>query len=189
MNIGAIPRDIDRVITEYPRLDLGVPVVGEYKKDGHPFNKQRMTPVPVRESETIISSLVPGVKYRILVWGLGGGDDRRRSQSPAVREVTTMERSELMHSNAPVCMYMMYIICIIYMCPNARVLSLQEHHLQYILDILGYISDFITDIYPHGRRKEIQNGGALKLLDRADSSMRNKHHEVVLIVSSELELN
>ena len=41
----------------------------------------------------------------------------------------------------------------------------------------------------HGRRKEIQNGGALKLLDRADSSMRNKHHEVVLIVSSELELN
>ena len=39
----------------------------------------------------------------------------------------------------------------------------------------------------HGRRKKIQNGGALKLLDRADSSMRNKHHEFVLIVSYELE--
>ena len=40
------------------------------------------------------SSLVPGAKYRITAWGLGGGDDRRRSQSPAVREVTTMEQSK-----------------------------------------------------------------------------------------------
>ena len=42
------------------------------------------------------SSLVTGAKYRITVWGLSGGGDRRRSQSPAVREVTTMEQSELM---------------------------------------------------------------------------------------------
>ena len=83
MNIGTIPRDIERVIIGYHRLDLGVPVVGEY------VNNQIV-------SSRTFSSLVPGAKYRITAWGLGGGDDRRRSQSPAVREVTTMEQSEFM---------------------------------------------------------------------------------------------
>ena len=50
----------------------------------------------VGRSSRTFSSLVPGAKYRITAWGLGGGDDRRRSQSPAVRENTTMEKSELM---------------------------------------------------------------------------------------------
>ena len=84
VNIGTIiPSGIERVIIGYHRLDLGVPVAGEY------VNNQ------IGSSRTF-SSLVPGAKYRITAWGLGGGDDRRRSQSPAVREVTTMEQSELM---------------------------------------------------------------------------------------------
>ena len=40
-------------------------------------------------------SLVPGATYRIIAWGLGGVDDRKRSQSPAVIEVTTVEKGEL----------------------------------------------------------------------------------------------
>ena len=83
VNIGDIPSGICRVIIGYHRLDLEVPVVGEY------WNNDR------RSSRTF-SSLVPGAKYRITARGLGGGDDRRRSQSPAVREVTTMEKRELM---------------------------------------------------------------------------------------------
>ena len=83
MNIGTIPSGIERVIIGYHRLDLGVPVVGEYGNNH-------------RRSSRTFSSLVPGAKYRITAWGLGGGGDRRRSQSPAVREVTTMEQSELM---------------------------------------------------------------------------------------------
>ena len=83
VNIGAIPSVKGRVIIGYHRLDLGVPVVGEYGNN--------------REgSSRTFSSLVPGAKYRITAWGLGGGYDRRRSQSPAVREVTTMEKRELM---------------------------------------------------------------------------------------------
>ena len=82
VNIGTIPSGIERVIIGYHRLDLGVPVVGEY--------------VNHREGSKTFSSLVPGAKYRITVWGLSGGHDRRRTQSPAVREVTTMEKSELM---------------------------------------------------------------------------------------------
>ena len=81
VNIGSIPSGIERVIFGYHRLDLGVPVVGEYWNNG-------------RVSSRTFSSLVPGAKYRVTAWGLGGGDDRRRSQSPAVREVTTMEQSE-----------------------------------------------------------------------------------------------
>ena len=81
MNIGTISSGIERVIIGYHRLDLGVPVVGEYGN-----NPERST----------FSSLVPGAKYRITAWGLGGGGDRRRSESPAVREVTTLEQSELM---------------------------------------------------------------------------------------------
>ena len=82
VNIGAIPSGIDRVIIGYHRLDLGVPVVGEYVN-----NNKRL-------SRTFFS-LVPGAKYRITAWGLGGGGDRRRSQSPAVREVTTIEQCKL----------------------------------------------------------------------------------------------
>ena len=78
-----MPSGIERVIIGYHRLDLGVPVVGEYGNIG------------MRQSRAF-SSLVPGAKNRITAWGLGGGSDRRASQSPAVREVTTMERSELM---------------------------------------------------------------------------------------------
>ena len=80
VNIGKITSGIGRVIIGYHRLDLGVPVVGEYE------NERSIT----------FSSLVPGAKYRITAWGLGGGDDRRRSPSPAVREATTIEQSELM---------------------------------------------------------------------------------------------
>ena len=83
MNFGIIPSGIERVIIGYHRLDLGVPVVGEHGNNG-------------KESSRTFSSLVPGAKYRITAWGLGGGDDRKRSQSPAVREVTTMDQSELM---------------------------------------------------------------------------------------------
>ena len=83
MTIGTIPSGIERDIIGYHRLDLGVPVVGEY---GHNMKRSSRT----------FSSLVPGAKYRITAWGLGGDTDRRRSQSPAVREVTTMEQSELM---------------------------------------------------------------------------------------------
>ena len=83
MIIGTIPSGIDRVIIGYHRLDLGVPVVGEHVNN-------------IKRSSRTFSSLVPSAKYRITTWGLGGGDDRRRSRSPAVREVTTMEHSELM---------------------------------------------------------------------------------------------
>ena len=79
MNIGAIPTK--RVIIGYHRLDLGVPVVGEYGNNGMGVSRT-------------FSSLVPGAKYRITAWELGGTDDRRRSQSPAVREVTTMEKGK-----------------------------------------------------------------------------------------------
>ena len=84
MNIGNITSGIERVIIGYHRLDLGVPVGGEYVNNND------------RTSSRTFSSLVPGAKYRITAWGLSGGDDRRASQSPAVREVTTKEQSELM---------------------------------------------------------------------------------------------
>ena len=83
MNNGIILSGLDRIIIGYHRLDLGVPVVGEF------WNNDKV-------SSITFSSLVPGAKYRITAWELGGGDDRRRSRSPAVREVTTMEQSELM---------------------------------------------------------------------------------------------
>ena len=83
MNIGNIPSGIGRVIIGYHRLDLGVPVGGEFVQNGMGYSRT-------------FSSLVPGAKYRITAWGLGGDTDRRRSRSPAVREVTTKEQSELM---------------------------------------------------------------------------------------------
>ena len=76
VNIGT-----GRDIIGYHRLDLGVPVVGKYVNNG-------------RRSSKTFSSLVPGAKYRITAWGLGGGADRRRSRSPAVREVTTMQKGK-----------------------------------------------------------------------------------------------
>ena len=76
VNIGT-----GRDIIGYHRLGLGVPVVGEYVNNG-------------KVSSRTFSSLVPGAKYRITAWGLGGDGDRNRSQSPAVREVTTMEKSK-----------------------------------------------------------------------------------------------
>ena len=82
VNIGTIPSGIERVIIGYHRLDLGLPVVGEYGQNG-------------KVSSKTFSSLVPGAKYRITAWGLGGGSDRRRNPSPAVMEVTTKERSKL----------------------------------------------------------------------------------------------
>ena len=85
MNIGTIPNGIGRVIIGYHRLDLGQPVVGQYKNVNNHQNRF-----------ITFSSLVPGAKYRITAWGLGGSSDRRRSRSPAVMEVTTKEQSELM---------------------------------------------------------------------------------------------
>ena len=83
MNIGTIPDGVDRVIIGYHRLDLGQPVVGQF------VNNHR------RNSRTF-PSLVPGAKYRITAWGLGGGSDRIRSRAPAVVDVTTNQTSELM---------------------------------------------------------------------------------------------
>ena len=82
MNIGGIPSGIERVIIGYHRLDLGVPVVGENGNNR-------------KGSSRTFSSLVPGAKYRITAWGLGGGGNRRRSQSPAVTEVVPIEKCEL----------------------------------------------------------------------------------------------
>ena len=83
VNIGSIHSGFGRVIIGYHRLDLGVPVEGDYGNN-------------IKGSSRTFSSLVPGAKYRITAWGLGGSSNRRRSQSPAVKEVTTMEKSELM---------------------------------------------------------------------------------------------
>ena len=83
VNISTIASGIDRVIIGYHRLDLGVPVVGEYENN-------------YRRSSRTFSSLVPGAKYRITAWEFSAGGDRRRSRSPAVMEVTTMKQSELM---------------------------------------------------------------------------------------------
>ena len=81
MNIGTIPDGIGRVIIGYHRLDLGQPVVGQYVNNN-------------RGRSRTFSSLVPGAKYRITAWGLGGGSNRLRSRAPAVVEVTTSQQSE-----------------------------------------------------------------------------------------------
>ena len=83
MQIGTIHSGIDRVIIGYHRLDLGVPVIGGYVNNH-------------KKSSKTFFSLVPGAKYRITAWGLSGSDDRRRSHSPAVMVVTTLEQSESM---------------------------------------------------------------------------------------------
>ena len=99
VNIGTIPNGIARVIIGYYRLDLGVPVVGEYENN-------------LERSSRTFSSLVPGAKYRITALGLGGIDDKRRSQSPSTREVTTMEQSELMGTEQYIYIYMFKSIII-----------------------------------------------------------------------------
>ena len=81
MNIGTIPGGIARVIIGYHRLDLGQPVVGQFVNN-------------YREKSKKFPSLVPGAKYRITAWGLGGGSNRR-SSSPTVVEVTTREQRKL----------------------------------------------------------------------------------------------
>ena len=82
--IATIPSGIDRVIIGYHRLDLGVPVVGEYVNNGRIYSRT-------------FSSLVPGAKYRIAAWGLGiPYNNARRSWSPAVRKANIMAKSELM---------------------------------------------------------------------------------------------
>ena len=82
MNIGTIPVGIDRVIIGYHRLDLGQPVLGQFVNNN-------------KKSSITFSPLIPGAKYRITAWGLGGRSDKRRSHSPAVVEVTTNQTSEL----------------------------------------------------------------------------------------------
>ena len=97
MNIGTIPDGIDRVIIGYHRLDLGQPVVGQYVNND------------MRSSITF-SSLVPGAKYRITAWGLGGGSNRIRSRAPAVVEVTTNQTSELMGTAHGYASHVLYIL-------------------------------------------------------------------------------
>jgi hypothetical protein len=82
VNIGTIPDGVDRVIIGYHRLDLEQPVVGKYVNNN-------------RKRSITFTWLVPGAKYRITAWGLGGRSDKRRSHSPAVVEVSTNQTSEL----------------------------------------------------------------------------------------------
>ena len=83
MNISKLPDGIARAIVGYTRLDLAVPVEGEY--------------LNIQECDTrTFSSLAPGTKYRITAWGLSGGktNNRRRCQSPSVIEVSTSPQRE-----------------------------------------------------------------------------------------------
>ena len=84
MKIGTIPDGIDRVIIGYHRLDLGQPVVGKYVNNN-------------RRRSITFHSLVPGAKYRITAWGLGGNNDstRIRSHSPTVVEIVTRQQGKL----------------------------------------------------------------------------------------------
>ena len=114
VNMGNIRSGIERVIIGYHRLDLGVSVVGEYG------NNPRL-----RTSRTF-SSLVTGAEYRITAWGLGGGGDKRRSQSPAVREVTTKERSE--HSDVTISLYVHNIMCSVFFILYSPISSKAPHY-------------------------------------------------------------
>ena len=84
MNASELPNGTDRVVIGYTRLDLGIPVEGEYVN------------IRACESKTF-SSLVPGAKYRITAWGLGKGidEDRRRCQSPImILDESTLSQGE-----------------------------------------------------------------------------------------------
>ena len=79
VTLGKLPDGIKRVMVGYTRLDLGVPVEGKY--------------VNLPEcGKTTFHSLVSGTKYRITAWGLGGGSNRKRCQSPTEVEVTTRSK-------------------------------------------------------------------------------------------------
>nr|WNS50110.1 insulin-like protein receptor [Halisarca dujardinii] len=67
---------IGRVITGYHRLDLGHEMVGQFHNNG-------------MKKKLMFSALVPGARYRITAWGLGGGPNKKRGSAPAVLEVTT----------------------------------------------------------------------------------------------------
>ena len=103
VNIGTIPSGIERVIIGYHRLNFGVPVVGEYTNN-------------LDKSSRTLSSLVPGAKYMIMAWGIGGINDKSRSQSAALIEVTTTDQSKLMgmymtnkHVHHLIILYVVYI--------------------------------------------------------------------------------
>ena len=66
------------VITGYEVTRFGVPMIGEYVNTG-------------RGRTVTISPAVPGARYRITAWALGGGN---RSTTPAVVEATTGEAGE-----------------------------------------------------------------------------------------------
>jgi hypothetical protein len=57
-----------------------------------------------RRRSITFSSLVPGAKYRITAWGLGGNNDstRIRSHSPTVVKIATRQQGELIKTLASV---------------------------------------------------------------------------------------
>ena len=110
MNVSELPDGTSRLIIGYTRLDLGVPVEGEYVN------------LPECDSKTF-APLVPGAKYRITAWGLGGGfdEDRRRSQLPIMIDESTLSLGECLYTGPteqlcihfpfnPSCLLLMHII-------------------------------------------------------------------------------
>ena len=69
-----------RVIAGYEATRFGVTMIGQYVNTG-------------RGSRVTISPAVPGAQYRITAWALGDG---RRSATPAVVDVTTVEAGQCM---------------------------------------------------------------------------------------------
>ena len=69
----------DALITGYKVIRFGVPMIGGYENTG-------------RGRRVTISSAVPGALYRITAWALNGNGSR--SETPAVKYVTTGETSE-----------------------------------------------------------------------------------------------
>ena len=85
VKVSELPKGTARLIIGYTRLDLGVPIEGEY------VNLQAWQSTTFTSLEPIASA-----KYRITAWGLGGGVDghRKRNQSPTVIEVPTLSQGE-----------------------------------------------------------------------------------------------
>ena len=83
VKVSELPKGTARLIVGYTRLDLGVPVEGEYV-NLHAWQS------------TTFTSLEPSAKYRITAWGLTGGvyGHRKRNQSPTVIEVPTPSQGE-----------------------------------------------------------------------------------------------
>ena len=67
-----------RVIAGYEVTRFGVPMIGQYVNTG-------------RGRRVTISPVVPGAQYRIIAWALGDG---RRSATPAVEDVTTIQAGQ-----------------------------------------------------------------------------------------------